>query len=261
MASLPPASFHSIENLSPQDRELFNRFGRGVTAAPPFTLVHHAFEAVASDHPTATAVRQHDGATISYGELDRRANILANSLINDHGLRRGDRVLLVYSRSIEMVVFIFGVLKAGGQYVPVDGGIIPPETLSHEITDSSAAIVLCLPKFQQKVKQSAPSARVAVVSLDNGSSLWEVGDASNPRVDVQPHDGAYVIYTSGTTGKPKGVDVSHSNVTNTLLLEPAKLGITVGTNVAQQLNVAFDMCKTFYSASPFSSPHKLAFTK
>ncbi|KAK3985303.1 hypothetical protein QBC44DRAFT_250746 [Cladorrhinum sp. PSN332] len=242
MASSLPSSFCSVESLSPRDRELFNRFGRGKTATPPHLLVHRAFEAVASSHPNAIAVRQHDGATVTYGELDRRANILANKLIHDHGLRIGDRVVLVYSRSIEMVIFIFGVLKAGGQYVPVDGGIIPPETLSHEITDSAASIVLCLPKFEDKANRSLPSSQITVVSLDNQSTLWDTGDASNPAVGVQPQNGAYVIYTSGTTGRPKGVDVTHSNVTNMLLLEPSKLGITVGKNVAQQLNVAFDMC-------------------
>ncbi|KAK4161602.1 hypothetical protein QBC43DRAFT_302773 [Cladorrhinum sp. PSN259] len=242
MAPSLPSSFFSIESLSPQDRELFNRFCRGKTVTPPYLLAHRAFEAVASSHPNAIAVRQHDGATITYGELDRRANILANKLINEHGLRIGDRVVLVYSRSIEMVVFIFGVLKAGGQYVPIDGGVIPPETLSHVITDSATSTVLCLPRYREKADRSIQSHSIAVISLDNQSSLWDFGDDSNPAVDVQPQNGAYVIYTSGTTGRPKGVDVTHSNVTNTLLLEPAKLDITVGKNVAQQLNVAFDMC-------------------
>lgn len=245
-------SFSSLDNLSPSDRRLFNLFGRGEAANPPHSIVHHAFEAIASAHPDAVAVRQHDGATITYGELDRRANILANHLRTSHGLSKGDRVVLVISRSIEMVVSILAVLKAGGQYVPVDGGVVPLETLAYQITDSGASIVLCLPKHKTKVQQSvqvvsaqkSADAGVAIVGVECDSPLWTSDDqnARNPSIDVHPQDGAYVIYTSGTTGKPKGVDVAHSNVTHTLLIEPAKLGITVGKQVAQQLNVAFDMC-------------------
>ncbi|KAM7189912.1 putative Nonribosomal peptide synthetase [Naviculisporaceae sp. PSN 640] len=243
----PTTSFHSLESLSPEDSRLFNLFGRGEIIEPPYTLIHHAFEAIASAYPELEAVRQHDGATITYGQLDQQANILANHLRTSHGLSTGGRAVLVVSRSIEMVVFILAVLKAGGQYVPVDGGVAPVETLAHQITDSGASIVLCLPAHKAKVQQSilsAKAASVSIVSLDDSDPLWASDDADtrNPRADVKPTDGAYVIYTSGTTGKPKGVDVTHSGATHMLLAGPARLGITVGKKVAQQLNVAFDMC-------------------
>ncbi|KAL0931093.1 nonribosomal peptide synthetase 12 [Colletotrichum truncatum] len=237
--------FHSLENLSLADRVLFNQFSRGPKDVVPYQVVHHAFESIAAAHPDVTAVRHHDGTTITYRELNRRANVLANELRGTYGLRKGDRVVLVYSRCIEMVVFIFAVLKAGGQYVPLDGGIIPEDTLGYDISDSNAPVVLCLPKFREKVLRSVPSDRrdrVRVVDLDANSMLWKHGNAGHPGVIVKPEDGAYVIYTSGTTGRPKGVDVRHEGVTNTLLAEPSKLEIRVGKNVAQQLNVGFDMC-------------------
>ncbi|KAF4828146.1 Adenylate-forming reductase [Colletotrichum tropicale] len=238
-------SFHSLESLSLADRVLFNQFSRGPSDVIPYHVVHHAFESIAAAHPDVTAVRHYDGTTITYRELNRRANILANELRGTHGLRKGDRVVLVYSRCIEMVVFILAVLKAGGQYVPLDGGIIPEDTLGYDIADSGAPVVLCLPKFREKVLRSIPDDRqdvVRVVDLDANSWLWKHGNAGHPGVIVKPEDGAYVIYTSGTTGRPKGVDVRHEGVTNTLLAEPSKLGIRVGKNVAQQLNVGFDMC-------------------
>ncbi|GKT53956.1 amino acid adenylation domain-containing protein [Colletotrichum tofieldiae] len=238
-------SFQSLESLSLADRVLFNQFSRGPSDAIPYHVVHHAFESIAAAHPDITAIRHYDGSTITYRELNRRANVLANELRGTYGLRKGDRVVLVYSRCIEMVVFIFAVLKAGGQYVPLDGGIIPEDTLGYDIADSNAPVVLCLPKFREKVLRSLPSDRrdlVKVVDLDANSWLWKHGNAGHPGVIVKPDDGAYVIYTSGTTGRPKGVDVRHQGVTNTLLVEPSKLGIRVGKNVAQQLNVGFDMC-------------------
>jgi acyl-CoA synthetase (AMP-forming)/AMP-acid ligase II len=239
-------SFSSIESLSLADRVLFNKFSKGPECPIPYDVAHHAFEAVAQAHPDLTAVRHYDGSTITYAELDRRANMLANELISTYGLRIGDRVVLVYSRCIEMVVFIMAVLKAGGQYVPLDGGIVTDDTLGFDIADSDAPVVLCLPKFFDKVVRSIPDDRrnmVNVVDLDATSPLWNMGNPSNPMVEVTTNDGAYVIYTSGTTGRPKGVDVRHRGVTNTLLAEPSKLGIRPGRNVAQQLNVAFDMCK------------------
>ncbi|KAK5659040.1 hypothetical protein OQA88_1127 [Cercophora sp. LCS_1] len=236
--------FHSLENLSPEDRILFHRFGRGRYIKPPHNIIHHASEAIASVQGNATAVQQHDGASISYAELNQRANILANELRSRHGFSKGDRAVLVFSRSIDMVIFIFAVLKAGGQYVPVDGGVVPVETLGHIISDSDASIVLHMPRYKQKVEESILLAKrrsVTVMNIDDNSDFWAHGDTSSPDVNVGPQDGAYVIYTSGTTGLPKGVDVTHGGVTNTLLLEPAKLGITVGKKVAQQLNVGFDM--------------------
>ncbi|KAF6802337.1 nonribosomal peptide synthetase 12 [Colletotrichum sojae] len=231
--------FQSLESLSLADRVLFNQFSRGPSEVVPYHVVHHAFESIAAAHPDVTAVRHYDGTTITYRELNRRANILANELRTTHGLRKGDRVVLVYSRCIEMVVFIFAVLKAGGQYVPLDGGIIPEDTLGYDIADSQAPVVLCLPRFREKVLRSVPEDRrdvVRVVDLDENSWIWKHGNAGHPGVVVKPEDGAYVIYTSGTTGRPKGVDVRHEGVTNTLLAEPSKLGIRVGKNVAQQLN-------------------------
>ncbi|KAF6829992.1 nonribosomal peptide synthetase 12 [Colletotrichum plurivorum] len=231
--------FQSLESLSLADRVLFNQFSRGPSEVVPYHVVHHAFESIAAAHPDVTAVRHYDGTTITYRELNRRANILANELRTTHGLRKGDRVVLVYSRCIEMVVFIFAVLKAGGQYVPLDGGIIPEDTLGYDIADSQAPVVLCLPRFREKVLRSVPEDRrdvVRVVDLDDNSWIWKHGNAGHPGVIVKPDDGAYVIYTSGTTGRPKGVDVRHEGVTNTLLAEPSKLGIRVGKNVAQQLN-------------------------
>lgn len=241
------SSFHSLDNLSLADRVLFNKFSKGPSQSIPYNVVHHAFEAAALAHPEVTAVRHYDGTTITYRELNRRANMLANELRNTFGLKVGDRVVLVYSRCIEMVVFILAVLKAGGQYIPLDGGIVTDDTLGFDIVDSNAPVVICLPKFREKVVRSIPRQRqglVDVIDLDRNSRLWRQGNSAHPMVDVGPDHGAYVIYTSGTTGRPKGVDVRHGGVTNTLLAEPSRLGITVGSNVAQQLNVAFDMCKS-----------------
>jgi acyl-coenzyme A synthetase/AMP-(fatty) acid ligase len=84
---------------------------------------------------------------------------LDNRLKATYALAEGQRVVCGFSRSIEMVICIFAVLKAGGQSVPVDGGIAPVEILAHQITDSGASIVLRLPKHPAKVEQSMLTAK------------------------------------------------------------------------------------------------------
>lgn len=233
-------SFHSIDHLSLEDQGLFNRFGRGPRVNIPFSLVHKAFEHIVDRHPHVTAARHHDGTTITYMELERRANVLSNELIQ-RGLHPNGRVCLVVSRSIELLVGILAVLKAGAQYVPLDGGVVADAALEHIIHDTGARIVLCLGKFRSKVEPHAQKAGAEILELDGRAPSAPIGSEGRPSVTVDSSAGAYIVYTSGTTGKPKGVDVRHRNVTNNLLVEPASLKITIGKNVAQLLNISFDM--------------------
>ncbi len=233
-------SFYSIDNLSPEDRRLFDQFGRGPRVDIPFDLVHKAFENVVDSHSHVTAARHHDGTTITYQELDKRANILSNKLIQ-RGLRPNDRVCIVVSRSIELLVGILAVLKAGAQYVPLDGGIVADAALEHIFNDARPRIILCLNKFRTKVEPHAQKTKLEIVELDGQDREAPFDNDARPNIAMNSNIGSYMIYTSGTTGKPKGVDVRHRNVTNNLLVEPANLKITVGKNVAQLLNISFDM--------------------
>lgn len=238
--NLTTMSFHSIDNLSSEDQRLFNQFGRGPSVAIPFGLVHKAFENIVDQYPKVTAARHYDGTTITYQELDRRANILGNHL-TERGLRPNDRVCIVVSRSIELLVGILAVLKAGAQYVPLDGGIVADAALEHIFNDTGASFILCLSKFRTKVEPHARKTKAEIVELNGQNQKALFGDETRPNPVMNSNFGSYMIYTSGTTGKPKGVDVRHRNVTNNLLVEPANLKITVGKNVAQLLNISFDM--------------------
>ncbi|GAW24543.1 hypothetical protein ANO14919_141300 [Xylariales sp. No.14919] len=234
--------FYSIDNLSLEDQRLFNQFGRGPRVDIPFDIVHKAFENVVDSYPHITAARHFDGTTITYQELDRRANILSNELIR-RGLRPNDRVCIVVSRSIELLVGILAALKAGAQYVPLDGGIVADAALEHIFNDAGARVILCLNKFRAKLEPHAQRAKLEIVELDEQERKAHYDNDARPDILMNPSFGAYMIYTSGTTGKPKGVDIRHRNVTNNLLVEPASLKITVGKNVAQLLNISFDMAQ------------------
>ncbi|KAI1180312.1 acetyl-CoA synthetase-like protein [Nemania sp. FL0916] len=235
-------SFHSIDNLSAKDQRLFNQFGRGIHAEIPFGLIHEAFESIVDTYPQAIAGRHHDGITITYQDLEKRANVLSNELIR-RGVRPNDRVCIVVSRSIELLVGIIAILKAGAQYVPLDGGITADGALEHVINDCGGRIILCLRKYRAKVERHSRKYGSEIMELDGQATKALAGNEKRPVVKMDPSFGAYVVYTSGTTGKPKGVDVRHRNIVNNLLVEPANLKITVGKNVAQLLNISFDMAQ------------------
>jgi non-ribosomal peptide synthetase component F len=246
------ALFYGLDNLPHEQQILFSRFGRGASLTVPHATIHEAFESIVDAHPRSIAAKFEE-KRITYAELDVAANRLANHLI-ESGLQPRQRICLVVQRSIEMLVGIFAILKAGCQYVPIDGGISSGQTLRHILTDTGSKYILCLPRFLDTVRQHADE-HTAIVVL--GQDVEAFCSRDRPRLPISSADGAYAIYTSGndsslvllemnspipgSTGNPKGVDVSHRNVTNALLLEPGKLAIAAGSNVAQVLNIAFDM--------------------
>ncbi|KAI0648045.1 nonribosomal peptide synthetase 12 [Trametes meyenii] len=220
-----------LQHLSPQDRERFVRFGFGARQTAPFGCVHHAFEHHAAAQPYAVAV-EHLGDTITYGELDRQANVLANHL-RAEGVRPGVRVCLLAQRSVLMVVGIVAVLKAGASYVPLDGAIVTQSTLEHVLKDSGAKLVLTMNDYVHRVIDTPAFCLEDIPSLPQ--------DTSKPKDLSTPADPVYIIYTSGTTGKPKGVEVKHGNVTNLVCLAPGNVEMRPGRRVSQLLNIAFDM--------------------
>lgn len=244
--------FEGLSALSLDDQVKISRFGRGPSLGVQFFTVHEAFENIVDELPSAIAAR-HGKRSLTYSELDACANWLAQRLLK-LGLRPKQRVCLVVQRSFEMLVGIFAILKTGCQYVPIDGGVASDASLAHIFQDTGAEFVLCLPTFRDRVKRHAHKGITVIPIEPNLEKSWTL---ERPNIQSSYRDGAYAIYTSGTpllpedpinayvlagsTGKPKGVDVSHGNVVNALTLEPARLGISHGSKVAQVLNIAFDM--------------------
>ena len=188
-------SFSSLSGLSSEDQLLFARFGLGESQKAPFACVHHAFEHNASVQPDTIAV-EHLSDTITYAELDRKANALAQ-LLRGSGIRPGSRVCLLVQRSIPMVIGILATLKAGGQYVPLDGGIVTQSTLDFVLEDSGASAVLCLRDFAHRVDETE-TRRVIVLEDAIACYCALEADCGKPEDLSSPDDGVYVIYTSGT---------------------------------------------------------------
>ena len=165
------------------------------------------FEKQAASRSDVTAVVYED-QKVSYRDLNRQANQLAR-VLQEQALKVESLVGIFMDRSIEMIVGILGILKAGAAYVPLDPAI-PKDRLAYIVEDSQISVLLT--KDNMVAGSDLELGDVSLVSLDGNAE--GIGAKSDQNLDlaIEPNQAAYVIYTSGSTGKPKGCVVTHSNV-------------------------------------------------
>ncbi|MDF3000678.1 MAG: hypothetical protein K0Q48_797 [Bacillota bacterium] len=171
-------------------------------------------------------------SSITYRELKDRSNRLAVRL-QALGVGRDSVVGLAFYRSIEMVVAVWGVMKAGGAYLPIDPSN-PPERAEHMLTECEAKIVLT-----HHAARFAPPCSCSVLNLDEPQSYAEIGAA--PKNHPNPDDMAYVIYTSGSTGKPKGAMLEHRGLVNRLWWMQRRYPLTQESVILQKTPYTFDV--------------------
>jgi len=212
------------------------------TSAPPApdATLPTRFQAQAARTPEATAV-SHDGTTLSYAELNARANRLARLLV-ERGAGPGRIVALALPRSTDLVVALLAVLKSGAGYLPLEPGY-PAERLRAVAEDTAPALLVT----DAHVAPTLPDTGAAAVVLGDlatdrelaARSAADITDAER-RSPLTPHDAAYIIHTSGSTGRPKGVLIPHFNVIR--LFETAAAHFTFGPNDVWTLfhSYAFD---------------------
>jgi amino acid adenylation domain-containing protein len=203
--------------LPDEERRQLLGFANALSPASYATgLIHAQFEARAMSAPDALAVSlpAGDGAagwtvTLSYDELNRRANKIAHAL-RRWGVGPETPVGLYFDRSLEMVAGIIGVLKAGGAYVPLDTAN-PPERLALIVDECRMTIVLTQQALRDTAATLVPSG-AKVVCLDSDWAALDPESDLNPTPSSTPESAAYMMFTSGSTGRPKGVVVTHANI-------------------------------------------------
>jgi len=170
------------------------------------TLVSE-FERQALETPNSVAV-EHEGTTLTYQELNRRANQVAHSLIS-LGVARENRVGLSLRIGLELVVGLVGILKAGAGYVPLDPDY-PLQRLRYVIEDAQLSTIVTDGSVKEWGTDFERPLRIVPVGQAPGQR--DVGSSENPAAQSGSANLAYIIYTSGSTGRPKGVSVTHRNV-------------------------------------------------
>ncbi|MBU5265930.1 non-ribosomal peptide synthetase [Virgibacillus proomii] len=175
----------------------------------PNKCVHELFEEQVEKTPNYIAVTM-DHNKLTYEELNRRANQMARVLRNN-GIKAESIVGIATDRSIEMIISMLAVMKAGGAYLPIDPSY-PDDRIKYIVEDSKMECLL----VQSKLKEKFQSFSTTNMLWMDDSSLFEGEGTSNLNISSQKNDLAYVIYTSGSTGNPKGVLIEHQSIVNTL---------------------------------------------
>ncbi|MFD4554274.1 non-ribosomal peptide synthetase [Streptomyces sp. NPDC058469] len=181
-------------------------------------------------HPDALAVCDVAGAALSYAELWERAGWLAGDLAS-RGIGAGDRVALALGRSVDFVVAVLGVIRAGAAYVPLDP-MAPPERVEGILADAEPAVILAAPD----PLPALPPTRTAVVT---GLPDRDPGTPA-PDTFPDPESVFYIGFTSGSTGRPKGVMIPHRAVER-FATAPDYIRFEPGLRVACLGNPAFDI--------------------
>ncbi|MDN5781788.1 MAG: amino acid adenylation domain-containing protein, partial [Luteimonas sp.] len=220
-------------------RLVLEKFNDTQVDYPRDRSLHALIEEQVRRTPDAIAV-EHEGATLRFGELNAAANRLAHHL-RGRGVKPDDRVALCAERSLEMVVGLLAVLKAGAAYVPLDPKY-PADRLAYMLKDCRPSVLLTQQALAGMLAAIDPL--VPQLVLDAADPDWARQPQTDPGIaetGVAATNLAYVIYTSGSTGMPKGAMNEHRGVVNRLLWMRDAYGIGAGDTILQKTPFSFDV--------------------
>ncbi|WP_156737797.1 AMP-binding protein, partial [Mycobacterium scrofulaceum] len=231
MTADPTRRVSSIDVLDEAERARLEVIGNRAVLGGPVAVtvsIPELFAAQVDRVPEAVAITC-GGRSWTYGEVDESSNRLARLLV-EYGAGPGECVGLVAERSAEAVVAILAVLKTGAAYLPIDPGL-PATRIEFMLTDALPIAAVTTAGVRSRLDGSD----VAVIDFDDPEMAAQ---PAGPLPPPAPENVAYIIYTSGTTGVPKGVAVTHHNVTQ--LLESVHDELALGRVWSQCHSLSFD---------------------
>lgn len=220
----PGRRVNRLDLLEPGEWEAVLRQSHGVLVQRPASTAVAALETAAAATPDAVALVFED-IELSYAQLHDRANRLAHWLIGN-GIGPDDIVGLRMTTSVDFVVAMFAVLKAGGAYLPIDPAF-PRERIDYLLHDARPALVIGHDEFRKAEQEAAALSSAAPTDTDR-------------RRPLRPEHLAYVIYTSGSTGQPKGVAVPHHAIAEHMAGFLEEWSLTATDRLLQTSSVSFD---------------------
>jgi amino acid adenylation domain-containing protein len=233
----PSQSIDVLPLLTTNERkQVIEEWNRTTVEFPRRKCLPGLIEEQVARTPEAIAV-EHQGRKLSYRELNERANQLAWRL-RELCVGTETRVGLMVERSLEMVVGLLGVLKAGAAYVPLDPDY-PRERLNYMLESSQIKVLLT----QERLRQQLPPYGGQVLELDGAEEQRRIAEQKKENLDVEllPGHLAYIIYTSGSTGRPKGVMNTHGGLLNRLLWMQEEYRLEPSDVVLQKTPFSFDV--------------------
>ena len=201
---------------------------------PRHKCVHELFEEQVARTPDSVAVTS-EGRSLTYAQLDKRANQLARHLIRI-GVTPGSLVGIAVDRSLDLLVGLLGIWKAGATYLPLDA-TYPPDRIAFIMEETSLATLVT----HSKLVPNLPIFDTRLICLDRDFMLVEREAETSPGIRLDSGSVAYTIYTSGSTGRPKGVEVTHRSVVNLLCSMRQTPGLTDNDRLVAVTTLSFDI--------------------
>ncbi|TCP59321.1 amino acid adenylation domain-containing protein [Tumebacillus sp. BK434] len=229
----PQRSVSRVPLLTAEEQAALDAWNETEAEEETKLCAHQLIERQAARTPDAVAVVCQE-ASLTYRELDRKANALAHRLY-ELGVGPDVRVGLYLERSLELTVAVLAVWKAGGAYVPIDPAY-PPERTAFMLEDAQVPVLLT----QEKLSARLPAVPATVLCIDGAAEEC----ATPPESRVTAAELAYVIYTSGSTGRPKGVMIEHRGLVNYLTWAVRAYAVEAGSGAPVHSSLAFDLTVT-----------------
>ena len=259
MAADPGVPLREVEVLDQAERRQLVAGWNDTGARVPAQTLAGLFEAQVAAQPDAVAVLGR-GEVLTYAGLNDRANRLAWLLL-ERGAGPERLVAVAFGRSLELVVAVLAVAKAGAAFLPVDSGY-PPERIAFMLSDAAPVLLVTNTVTAAALPETGPERVVlddpAVTAALAGCTSRSPDDGDRPARLALGHP-AYVIYTSGSTGRPKGVLVSHAGIASLASVLPGRMGVGPGARVLQFASPSFDssfleLCMALLTGGALASP-------